>query len=417
MKYIGIIVAICILPFSTLADWQLMTSPVTANLRSISYIDPETIFVAGSGGTILKYDGNEWLPIESNTDKNLNAISMVSDMDGWAGGVDNILLQCSDGEWSVFPPIDSNIRTFNAILALAVDDVFFLSYDLLNGTFLHHWDGNNMTAKHTFSDNMTILVGDKADNLWVAGATSQVFHFNGTSWDHSLSQTLPENIKIFDLTLNDAGYPIVTGVRLPGWDLDLVYEYSPDTGWVEHWRGYEKRVMCAAVNKTRGFAMGANGRVIEYSIFGWNELTSLPTRQINDVVLPSIAEGYAVADLGAILHFQQPSIRVDLNTKNLKGSELFDFGITLLNPGQSVNSVMEIVMLEAYGFFFFWPTWTEEFDSKILNLPENLDETETIFSFTWPEGAGSGQAAFWGALLGTDNTIFGYDIEAFGWSD
>lgn len=417
MRYIGIIITICLLSFSTFADWSLMTSPVVTNLRSISYVSPNAVFVAGSEGTILKYNGEEWLTLESGTEKNLNSISMVSDTEGWAGGDDNILLQCSDGEWSIVPPIDSNMRKFNAILAFAADDVYFLSYDLLNGAFLHHWDGNDMTVKHTFSENLTILVGDSADNLWVAGASNQIFHFNGTSWDQSLSLSLPETLKIFNLTLNESGNPLLTGVRLPSWDLDLVYEYSPDTGWTELWRGYEKRVMCAAVNKTRGFAMGSSGRIVEYSIFGWNELASLPTKQINDIVLPSMAEGFAVADQGKILRYQQPSIRVDLNTKALKGSDFFDFGITLLNPGQAVNSVMEIVMLEAYGAFFFWPSWSEEFDSRMLNLPEKMDQTESIFAFTWPDGVGSGQAAFWGALLGSDNTILGYDIEAFKWSN
>lgn len=416
MKKVFIIAAACFFSSSILAGWKVMTSPVTANLRSISYVNSDAIYVAGSEGVILRYDGEKWLEMESGTDLNLNAISMSSDTEGWAAGVEGVLQYYSEGEWSEFP-MNSNMRTFNAILTLASDDVYFLSYDLLQGSVLHRWDGTKFSDLHTFSDNLTTLAADSPDNIWVAGGTNQIFHYNGTSWDHSLSLVLPETIKIFRITLNSSGYPIVTGVRLPGWDLDLVYEYSPDTGWVELWNGYEKRVVCAAVNKTRGFAMGAGGRVIEHTIFGWNETASLSTRQINDVVLPCLSEGLAVTDLGGIFRFQQPSIRLDLNTNTLNEADFFEIEVTLRNPESVIHPVMEIIMLEAYGTFWFWPSWSDEFDCLMLNLEEKLDRTETLFAFTWPSGAGSGQAAFWGALLNTNNTILGYDIERFKWSD
>ncbi len=397
------------------AGWQPVASSVTAHLRSISFVAPDAIFAAGSTGTIIQFDGTSWSEMETGTDKNLNSIYMVSATDGWAAGVEGILLRCSAGVWEEFPT-ETDSRTFNNVLGFASDDVYFLSYSLIEGSTLHHWNGTDLTDMKTFSDNMTCLAGDGPDNLWVAGGTNAIHHFNGTTWDSSLG-SLPETTKIFKLTLNEFGNPVVTGVRLPVWDLDLILEYSPELGWTQVWSGYEKRIITCDINDKRGFAMGASGRTIEDTIFGWREITGLVNVQINDVVLPSMAEGWAVTDQGGILKYEQPAINLLLSSNTISTNDLFEVAIELINPGTATNDIMEVCFLDVYGLFFFWPSWSEEFDSSMIDMPADFHQDSSLFSFNWPTGAGTGDAAFWAALLDSQNNILGYDIEDFSWED
>ncbi|MBN1878951.1 hypothetical protein JW823_02475 [bacterium] len=413
-KFLTISLMCC---FSSLAfaGWQPVASPVTAHLRSVCQVAPTSVFAAGSDGTIIQYDGIEWTEMESGSDKNLNTIAMINANEGWAAGVEGILLRCTAGVWAVFPT-GTESRTFNSILGFATDDVYFLSYSLVEGSTLHHWDGADLSDMQTFSDNMTCLAGDGPDNLWVSGGTNAIFHWNGTTWDSSMS-ALPETTKIFSIVLNEYGNPVVTGVRLPSWDVDMILEYTPGSGWSQVFSGYEKRIITCAINDKRGFAMGASGRVIEDTIFGWQEITGPVNVQINDVILPNMAEGWAVTDQGGILRYEQPSINLIMNSNEINSADTFEVQLELLNPGTAINNVMEIAFLDVYGFLWFWPSWSSDFDYQMINMPADYHESMVLFSFEWPNGAGTGGAALWAALLDSQNNILGYDIEDFMWID
>jgi hypothetical protein len=399
---------------SSWGSWHLIDSPVTTSLYSISYVDSEAIFVAGSDGVILNFDGDEWHVMDSGTENNLNAISMVTPERGWAVGASGTILQYLDNEWIEFP-FDTHRRVFNAVNALDFDDVYFLSYDFLDGTALHHWNGDEMVLMEMFSSNLSGLFVDSSQNIWIAGGNGLVYHYDGVSWDDSYFSF--QNIHIFGICLNRNGYPVITAVRLPDWDLDLIYEFIPEIGWTEVWRGYENRLISPAINKTRGFVTGSGGRIVENSIFGWKEVTSPINRQINDVVIPNMSEAFAVCDLGHILHYTEASTEILMNKTMFTAMDPFELHIRVRNPGDTYQDVMKLIMLEAYGVFFFWPGWSDTFDCDFVDLQNGFDETNAIMTFTWPSGAGSGLASFWSALLDTGNNILCYDIETFTWSD
>lgn len=415
MKKVCFLVLICIPFVSVYSGWSPVTIGVDNHLRSICYLDDENIFVAGSDGAILYCDGTDWSAVTPVTDKNLNAIAMTSPTDGWAAGTEDVILRCVEGTWSIFPT-GGDQRTYNDILAFAEDDVYLIGYNLLEGSILYHWDGTDLTPMHTFAENMVEITGTAPDDLWIAGGNNSIAHYNGTEWDTSMS-TFPENIKIFSLCLNEDGYPLITAVRLPGWDLDMVLEYAPDSGWTILWNGYEKRVMTCAVNEKRGFALGSGGRILEYSIFGWQELSSMGSRQFNDIVLPDMAHGWAVGDQGTLYKYEQPTINLNLTDAALAGGDTFDLSAEILNPGAPVNDVMEIIFLETYGMIYFWPAWSMEFGFQMMDLTEDYSNETMILSFEWPSGAGTGESAFWAALLDSQNTILGYDIEEFTWQN
>ncbi|HPQ39471.1 MAG TPA: hypothetical protein PLV45_03780 [bacterium] len=415
MKKLCVMAMLILSAASVMGGWSQVAVGGSEHLRSICYLDDSTIFVAGSDGAILQYDGSSWTALPAVTDKNLNAIEMVTSTSGWAAGTEGVILRCEAGVWSVFPT-EEDQRTYNDILAFAEDDVYMIGYNLLEGSILFHWDGTDLTEMHTFPDNMVALEGTGPDNIWVAGGNNAIAHYNGTSWDTSMA-TFPEDTKIFSLCLTEEGNPLITGVRLPSWDLDMLLEYQPDTGWIVVWQGYEKRVMTCAVNEKRGFALGSGGRILEYSIFGWQELSALGNRQFNDIVLPDMAHGWAVGDLGTLYAYEEAAINLELTDPQLSGGDMFDLQAEVINPGPPIDDVMEIIFLETYGMIFFWPTWSSDFAFEMMDLTADYRDQKMILSFEWPSGTGTGESAFWAALLDSQNTILGYDIEEFGWQD
>ncbi|MBN1297809.1 hypothetical protein JXA80_13595 [bacterium] len=396
-----------------MGGWTPVTVPVDTHLRSISYISDEAVFVAGSGGTILWFDGDVWNVIPAITEKNLNAIAMITEEEGWAVGTEGLILRCVAGTWTIFPTEDEQ-WSYNDILAFGSTDVYIIGYNFQEGSKLLHWDGLDLTDMHTFSDNLTALDGTGPNDIWVTGGTSSIAHYDGFTWDTSMA-TFPETVKIFNMALTKNGQPVVTAVRLPGWDIDMILEYVPGTGWTTLWQGYEKRVMACDIAEMRGYALGSAGRIIERSIFGWQEIAGMGTRQINAVVLPDMANGWAVGDLGTVYRFMQPSINLQIANSALSAGTEFRFDVELINPGTAIENVMEIMFLEAYGMIFFWPTWSDAFAFEMVSLPENHRASSTVFTFEWPSGAGAGEAAFWGALLDSQSVILGYDIEPFSW--
>jgi len=90
-----------------------------------------------------------------------------------------------------------------------------------------------------------------------------------------------------------------------------------------------------------------------------------------------------------------------------------------VNPGPVVT-VEHYILLEVLGQFWFWPSWTQDLDFQLADLPPASDETEEILTFTWPTGAGSFDGIrFWAAYLAPSSaTIVGlYDMVEWGYAE
>ncbi len=87
--------------------------------------------------------------------------------------------------------------------------------------------------------------------------------------------------------------------------------------------------------------------------------------------------------------------------------------------GSQMDSADLVVILEVTGIYWFWPTWTNNFDFQRIELIPFHSTKNLILSFIWPSGI-SGSASglkFWGAILKPDTTevigtidsvVFGY---------
>lgn len=113
----------------------------------------------------------------------------------------------------------------------------------------------------------------------------------------------------------------------------------------------------------------------------------------------------------------QPTLNLILNDTIYLAGERFLLLAELTNANVPLW-VDEYIILDVYGYYFFYPNWTSNLDYATILLEADANDVQTILDFIWPDGAGYARdLAFWGALLesGTINLISNLEYEVFGY--
>ncbi|MBN2053686.1 hypothetical protein JW905_02110, partial [bacterium] len=111
------------------------------------------------------------------------------------------------------------------------------------------------------------------------------------------------------------------------------------------------------------------------------------------------------------------TIELTLNHDTYYEADTFLLECRFVNPGPAIT-LEQYIILEVAGLYFFWDSWTMDLDYVLTSLPAYDWHNETILDFTWPAGAGSGEASFWAAFLapGTIDLVGDLDHITFGWN-
>jgi|GEM_PF-402523 len=90
-----------------------------------------------------------------------------------------------------------------------------------------------------------------------------------------------------------------------------------------------------------------------------------------------------------------------------------------VNHSSQGAGVDEYIILDVYGLYWFWPSWTQTVDNQSQNVAADERHADNLMSFIWPDGAGSASGLiFWGALLdpGTSTLVGNVDNVSWGYS-
>lgn len=112
-----------------------------------------------------------------------------------------------------------------------------------------------------------------------------------------------------------------------------------------------------------------------------------------------------------------PGVDIDLNQAMFHGGDALKLTVKSWNPGPPVTADMYI-LLESYGMYFFWPSWSQTPESQSRNLATGYRNYEIIFEFPWPSGVGAGtNTRFWAAFVDPSAvTLLGnYDFCPISW--
>jgi hypothetical protein len=191
--------------------WSLYAQPQNIALHSIRMLSANNGWIAGSGGTILHWDGVDWKKVDSSTTQNLWGLSFTSEKQGWAVGGDwepgyrgeapsvnhqHVVIEWDGQRWKTdtFSPVSpNNIELFS--IAMVTPKAGWAVGD----SGLYSWNGNQWVYYHLQNDIETnygfpaITASDEND-LWMIGndyslltpqspLPGRIFHWNGTQWN------------------------------------------------------------------------------------------------------------------------------------------------------------------------------------------------------------------------------------------
>lgn len=121
------------------------------------------------------------------------------------------------------------------------------------------------------------------------------------------------------------------------------------------------------------------------------------------------------------------TVDLDMPDQSLVPNDLCLLVITEYNGYAETNIVYwRLVVLEVFGYYYFWPRWEQTMDYLELYLKHQKLTYSTILSFQWPYGAGTANGlAFWGAAFvkgdsrigPTEAQLLDYDYLTFNFAE
>ena len=129
---------------------------------------------------------------------------------------------------------------------------------------------------------------------------------------------------------------------------------------------------------------------------------------------PDLEGAFRALDQFAPARFLE--VDLELPSQHFSEGDLFNLWAFVNNPGHNQGILPLVVILEVSGAYWFYPSWTQDFQFYPLDVLNGYTSYEVIPDFYWPAGTGSASGLrFYGALLTPDLlSIFGlYDMEEF----
>ena len=306
MRRIITVIALCLIAPNLFAQgWNAVSSAITSDLYSVSFVNQNQGWAVGSNGTILttSQGGTSWTAQNSGVTGFLMSVDFVDALNGWAVGNNGVILNTIDGGTTWNAQVSGTTEFLYAVDF--VDDLFGYAVGA-NGTILSTITGGTAWTVQT-SGTVEILFNTKfidANNGWVAGYTGTILRTmdGGSTWTAQNSGVTSDfyNIEFTDLNNGWAGGS--TGTLLNTSDggatwsaqqintlgiggIDFIH---PDTGWVAGssgtiWATQDGGTtwnlqtsnspgdlfLIQFVDANRGWAVGALGAMVKTTNGGW----------------------------------------------------------------------------------------------------------------------------------------------------
>jgi hypothetical protein len=154
---------------------------------------PDDLYVGGHGGVILHWDGSDWTPMETGTQKTIFAMHGTSATDIWAVGGQpytfdssdmSLILHYDGNTWSEMTPPDFFGQTyvFNSVHAVSENEVYCAIG--ISPTLAHY----NGTVWELFNPPLAVegsfkgIASVGTDHLFVYGTHGQILHRDMGEW-------------------------------------------------------------------------------------------------------------------------------------------------------------------------------------------------------------------------------------------
>ncbi|MFL5734934.1 MAG: WD40/YVTN/BNR-like repeat-containing protein, partial [Chloroflexia bacterium] len=162
---------------SRLAVFAFMLAAAIVALLSYFGAAPADGAAAMGGGPGMPAVGR-WVIVPPVTTEDLRDVDMVSSALGWAVGENGTVLKYDGTAWQ---PVDiSSTQTLVDVYMVSATNGYIIAWGTA-GSDIYHYDGTNWTLQWTAPGSLNRMDGSSASNIWAVGLNLTV-HWNGTQW-------------------------------------------------------------------------------------------------------------------------------------------------------------------------------------------------------------------------------------------
>jgi hypothetical protein len=269
----------------TTSSWMPIGSPDFDTPWAAVAVSACNMYVAGSGGKMLHWDGASWNPQDTGFGAQLTELAVAADGTAFVVGHSRTFGRNTGSGWTEIKT-GAPYGEYMGITAVSANKAWAVGYSGDNWELVVKWDGTTWTqlpspqtpdggvlspARHVWAS------GD--NDVWVVTDTT-LFHYDGSSW--TPFKPGPTNpVTYYTAAFGTGPTDVWFGGSAPGllwhWDGTMFTEQSVALmGWVQHIRG---------TGPNNVWAVDADGRVIQWCGSSWSSQGgSLAPARVFDVL-------------------------------------------------------------------------------------------------------------------------------------
>ncbi len=185
--------------------WNTVDAGTTEDLNDIYFVDASNGFIAGTGGTFLIYDGTNWTSVDPGVTDNLNGVAFLDADNGYLVGDDGLILQYASGTFTTEIAKDENgddiTKDFYDIDVIDANNYWACG----KSKYIVNYDGSTWTGGVVGGKDHYAIWFNNANDGWVASKSGRVQHFDGTDW----TETETDGDNLFSISFDGGiGYAV-----------------------------------------------------------------------------------------------------------------------------------------------------------------------------------------------------------------
>jgi len=284
-------------------EWQ---NPIPQGnmLNSVWGSSSHDVFAVGNYGTILHFDGNNWVTMKSGVVDNLKDIWGVSRNEVFAVGQNGTILKYDGSSWT---NMDSgSIDLLRGIWGTSGSDIFVAGgYD--KSGFILHYDGNMWSMMKRFNSSINDLWGFSSNDIFAVGNEGTILHYNGITWSEMQSGTTESLNDIWGSKSTNVftHYSVLNSDK----DLNTILHYDGIS-----WKTIDNKIEDIIILGLWGnsdsdiFAVGSNlltdtGSILHYDGVNWEVMTTISFHSYFKKVWGDNKNVFTVGNGGIIYHY------------------------------------------------------------------------------------------------------------------
>ncbi len=270
-------------------SWKQEVTGVSEVLYGIGGTAEDNVYVGGTAGRLLHWNGSSFSRLQRMCTSRINAIKAMSETSIWMCGANDSIFHYDGSSWTGYK---GNTGVNLYCLFVAAENDIWVAGD---GGWTSHFDGSTWSAEQIGTYIWRGLWGTGASSIYIAGFEEVVFWYDGNDWSQITSSGYNNNCQAAWGTADDNVYFAAWSKIFHydgGLQMTLAVDLSP-TRYFGIWGSSKDDI----------FAVGNDGEIVHWNGTAWSYMTSGTTTDFRNVWGTGPRDVFAIGGSGLILHY------------------------------------------------------------------------------------------------------------------